>query len=257
MKSIGIILAAGKGTRFGIPGINKTAALFNNKPLIWYGIELYKGLTDKTVIVIGAHAESVRNVAGLNDQIIFASQKKRLGTGHALHIAVKAIQSEKHDPEFVLVGCGDHMMYYKKELIQEFTKLHSQNNAAISFITTTHNDPMSIAWGRVIRDESGSVTKIVEQKDANEEELKTTELNSGFYCIDYKFLKKYHNKLTKSPVTGEYYLPQLVEIAMQNELTIMGYPVPFNYVGLGINTHKQLSESQQFYSTIKEDPKYL
>ena len=255
INSVGVILAAGKGTRFKSQGVNKTAALFKNKPLIRYGLQLYKGLVDQVAIVVGAYADSVKNAVGIDESVIYAPQTKRLGTGHALKVAVKAIKEANLEPQFILVGYGDHMMYYRKQFIRGFISLHKSTNSAISFITTVHDDPNAIAWGRIIRNaQTNAVVKNVEQKDATPEELLVNELNAGFYCIDYKFLKKHVNRLTKSPVTGEYYLPELIEIAIANNLPVSGYQVPFNYVGMGINTKNDLQESQRYYSHIERKP---
>ena len=184
MKIIGIILAAGKGKRMNSKNTNKTALQFNGKKLIDYGIDLLKDITSEIVLVVGAYAESVKKSV-LDKSVVFARQTKRLGTGHAVKCALRVI---KTNPDIVLLGYGDHMMFYSKELINKLIQLHKEKNAVVSLISTTVHDPTG--WGRIIRNADGFVDRIVEQKDASESEKKVKEVNAGFYCFDFKFLKK-------------------------------------------------------------------
>lgn len=247
----GIILAAGKGTRFKAKGHNKTAALFQNKPLVYYGVSLLASIVDKTYVVIGAYADSVKNALKDKKNVIYTKQYKRLGTGHALLTAMKAIEtSSRAHPSSVVVGYGDHMMFYTKDIVKNMVSLLHDNQAAITFISTHHEDPNTLAWGRIKRDKTGKVIGIVEQKDATEAERAITELNAGFYCFDYNFLRTYAKHLRKSPVTGEYYLTDFIDIAVKHDLPVEALQVPFEYVGIGINSITQLEESISLYSTI-------
>jgi bifunctional UDP-N-acetylglucosamine pyrophosphorylase / glucosamine-1-phosphate N-acetyltransferase len=245
---IGIILAAGKGTRFKSDGTNKTASLFRNKPLIQFGLDLYTTICSNTIVVIGAYADSVMSAVSRKDNLIFASQRKRLGTGHALMVAVKEIEKNNLHPRLVLLGYGDHMMHYTKEIVSEMLEVHTDSQTVISLITTNVSDPSSLAWGRIIRNEKGYVTGIVEEKDATPEEKQITELNAGFYCFDYAFLQKNGKKIKKSPVTGEYYITDLIGIAVGSGKNVKALSVPFENVGLGINTRDDLEKSQSHHS---------
>ena len=88
---------------------------------------------------------------------------------------------------------------------------------------------------------------IIEHKDANEKQRKIKELNSGFYCFDYKFLKENIKKVKKSKVTNEYYLPDLVKLACINKLNVFSMRVRFREIGIGINKAEELSLSQQIF----------
>ena len=247
---IGVILAAGKGSRMKLKDANKTSVFFNGKPLIQYGVTLFQNTADKTVIVVGAHAESVKESISLHDGIHFAEQKHRLGTGHAVRVAAETMKTFHTEPQFVLVGYGDHMMFYTEKVINQLIELHKKQTATLSLITTTYKDPNFLAWGRIVRSQKNGkeIERIVEQKDATEEERAITEINPGFYCFDYQFLKKALKDMTKSPITKEYYLTELIEIASKYNGKIVGLKVPFKYVGIGINTKEQLGESISLYN---------
>jgi bifunctional UDP-N-acetylglucosamine pyrophosphorylase/glucosamine-1-phosphate N-acetyltransferase len=91
------------------------------------------------------------------------------------------------------------------------------------------------------------VLNIIEHKDATEEQRKIKELNSGFYCFDYKFLKENIKKVKKSKVTNEYYLPDLVKLACISNLRVFSMRVRFREIGIGINRLEELQESQKIY----------
>ena len=248
-KVIGIILAAGKGTRMNSKIENKVAHLFLGKPIILYGVELFEKICDELIIVIGAFKQSIENIIKENNKIKFVYQKKRLGTGHAVQLALL----ELHDspPSLVLVGMGDHMMFYKEDTIRKLIQQHKDQKSVVSFISTKYHNPDALAWGRIERDKDGNVLDIVEQKDASAKQLKIKELNSAFYCFDYSFLKDNINKIKKSEVTGEYYLPDLIKIAIANKQKIHAMLVHFREIGVGINRQDELEYSQKLYKKVR------
>jgi bifunctional UDP-N-acetylglucosamine pyrophosphorylase / glucosamine-1-phosphate N-acetyltransferase len=104
--------------------------------------------------------------------------------------------------------------------------------------------------GRVVRDASGNVTAIVEEKDATEEQRAINEINAACYFFSTKFLKKYLKKIKKSPVTGEYYIVSLIEMAAKNKETIetMQVDLPWR----GVNTQEELKEAEQLFAQLKK-----
>jgi len=242
---VGIILAAGKGTRINANGANKVSYLFLGKPIISYGVNTFKKVCDKTIVVVGAFSESVTKILKKDKKVIIAYQKRQLGTAHAVLVALEKIKT--NPPSLVLVGMGDHLMFYKPETIKKLIEYHKNKNAVVSFITTNYMDPNALAWGRVVRGRDGKVLNIIEHKDATEEQRKIKELNSGFYCFDYKFLKQNIKKIKKSKVTNEYYLPDLVKLACINNLRVFSMRVRFREIGIGINKLNELQESQKIY----------
>src|SRR2546423_15418473 len=100
---VGIILAAGKGSRMKVKGINKTALAFEGKPLVQYGIDLFNKTVDKIVLVVGAFSDSIKQNALIPSKTIIAHQAKRLGTGHAVMVAVRSMEKKGLTPEAVLM----------------------------------------------------------------------------------------------------------------------------------------------------------
>jgi bifunctional UDP-N-acetylglucosamine pyrophosphorylase/glucosamine-1-phosphate N-acetyltransferase len=242
--TIGIILAAGKGTRLACTDKNKTSLELHGKPLVQYGVELYQKTVDHTIIVVGAFAESVKDAVH-GENIDFAEQTEQHGTGHAAQVAVKKIQELGLTPSTVFLGYGDHMTLYTPEVLNELAQKQRQAGAAIGLITAIHEDPNSIAWGRVLRDEHGFVTEIVEQKDATDEQKLVTEVNAGFYVFEYDFLSKAVFAIEPSAVTGEYYLTDLIAAAKDENRKIVAHSIPFSQVGSGINTREQLEAAEE------------
>ena len=173
-----------------------------------------------------------------------------MGTAHATKIGLEKLATMSPQPEIVIVAYGDHTMFYQKEKISEFIETHFRQKAALTFITTIMPDPFG--YGRIIRNSSGEVTTIVEEKNATEEQKKIKEINAGFYCFNYEFLVKNINKIIKSPESNEYYLTDLIEIALRQSKKVVGVILPFSEVVIGINRHVELEESQKLYLEQKE-----
>jgi bifunctional UDP-N-acetylglucosamine pyrophosphorylase / glucosamine-1-phosphate N-acetyltransferase len=201
------------------------------------------------VVVIGAFADTVKE-ALKDKKVIYVNQEDRLGTAHAVKIGTSVLK-DSPDDELVLVGYGDHLMFYKEETIKEFINHHLDNKAVVSFITTKYHDPNYLAWGRIERDSAGNVADIVEQKDATEEQRKIKEVNAGFYCFSLGFLRKHIDMVEKSPVTGEYYITDLVKYAVKEKLKVSAVIVRFREVGIGINRQDELEESQKIYTEFQ------
>ena len=245
-----IILAAGEGTRMKSNSINKTALKYNKKPMIQYAVEAVNDISDQIVIVVGAYANSVKQALKGQPDILYSTQRHRQGTGHATQIGLNALSKHAVQPDIILVGYGDHMMFYKPTIIQALIQEHLEQQSAITLLTTQHSNANELAWGRIIRDQQNMITKIVEQKDATDFEKKINEINPGFYCFDYQFLKHNIGQLTPSPVTGELYLTDMVDIGCSQGKKVCGHNVPFEYVGIGVNSPEQLQQSQLLHQQL-------
>lgn len=245
-KIIGIILAAGKGTRINSHKVNKVCLPFNGKPLINYAVNLMQQVAEQTIIVVGAYSDSVKQVL-TNETVTYVYQQDQLGTADAVKTAIHSLQKPV---DLVLVGYGDHMMFYNPTTIQQLISLHQQTQASMSLISCVYDKPNELSWGRIIRNNQGKIIDSREQKDATEAEKKITELNAGFYCFDFNFLKANLAKVPRSPVSGEYYINSLVKIATDQGLTVSSLKVPFHQVGIGINNKEELQLSQALYHNI-------
>lgn len=239
-----IILAGGKGTRMQSAQMNKVAIPFHGKPLIQYAVELLSPISSPVVVVVGAYAESVKESLS-NYDVLYAVQEEQLGTGHAAQVGVEVLRS--HNPKQVLVGYGDHMMFYRQKTIRDFLDEHIKNHATISLMSILHEKPDRLAWGRIVRGGEGQLLDVVEQKDATPKQRRITELNAGFYCFDFQFLLDSIYHIQRSPVTSEYYINNFITIAVAEHKKINVLQVPFTEVGIGINTQDELTLSEQIY----------
>jgi len=236
--NIGIILAAGKGTRMNLKDANKTSILLRGKPLAQYGVDLFETLVDKTIVVVGHKAKSVQSsLVGNNLQ--FVLQARRLGTGHAVLKAVEVIPASSG---IALVGNGDHLMCYTPKIVKDFIAFHKLHENALTIMTTSHEDVEQMDNGRIIRSSNNQVQLILEKKDLTPEYEHITELNSGFYCFDLEFLRKNIKKIPKHEPKNEYYLTDLVKIANSQRERVGAFQVPFKFVGTGVNTKDQLEK---------------
>lgn len=251
MTTSGLILAAGKGTRINSDKINKVVLRFNGKPLIQYGINLLHGHCDKVYIMIGAYSDSVKEVVekyNSNDKNIkYIDQLEQLGTGHAVKTAIEYLEKSSTLPDLLIVGYGDHMMFYNSQVIEELIISLNNKNTKVSLVTTNYKNPEELAWGHILRDKKGNFKGFVEHKDANEEEKKITELNAGLYCFNTSFLLETKDMLHKSEVSGEYYINDFADLALERGYQVKTVEVPFENVGIGINTQEQKIKSEHFY----------
>lgn len=241
-----IILAAGKGTRMNSKVVNKVAMQLADKPMILHTVELLEKLAIKDiVVVVGFAKESVIKL--LDGRTDFAEQRKRLGTAHAVKIALKKI-SNKIDN--VLVLNGDDSAFYTQEIIEKLIKKHFDDNSSFTFLTIEKDNPYGL--GRVVRTKNGKVKAVVEEKDATNKERAIKEINPACYVFKINFLKKYLPLVTKSFVTNEYYLTGLIGIGIENGEkieTLNGGKITWR----GVNTKDELDEAQKLISNINVD----
>lgn len=235
-----IILAAGKGTRMQSKTINKVVMPLGGKPMILHSLGSLKAVSiDPVVVVVGFAKQSVQKVLG--ESVLYADQKKRLGTGHALAVGIKKLPAEI---QHTIVIYGDDSAFYTKETFADLMRKHFSSDADITFLTLNVTNPSGL--GRIIRDEKGTVAAIVEEKDATEEQKKITEINPACYIFKVSFLKKYLKKIQKSTVTGEYYLTSLIDVALKQQAkveTVDGGNIPWR----GINTKEELHVANALY----------
>jgi len=146
------------------------------------------------------------------------------------------------DIDTVLVFNGDDSAFYTKDIIQNLIRSHLEKNTALSFLTITVDNPTGL--GRVIRDSNDRIAGIVEEKDATSNEKKIKEINPACYIFKVSFLRQYLKKVKKSPISGEYYLTSLIDIAIKNKERL-GAVTGGKILWRGINTPQELEEAEK------------
>ena len=233
-----VILAAGMGKRLGKLTQNNTLHKVCGKPLSKWVIDASEAAgADKVCAVVGHKAETVKEVLG--DVCEFALQAEQKGTGHAVMQAIDVIKNSKGE---VVILNGDTPLI-TAETINKAIEYHKNNGNQATVITAILDD--ATGYGRIVRDNDGSVLKIVEQKDASKEEKKINEVNSGMYVFDAQSLVYALDKITPNNAQGEYYLTDTLEILLSAGKKIGGYAISDNDEIRGINDRVQLNEAEK------------
>jgi bifunctional UDP-N-acetylglucosamine pyrophosphorylase/glucosamine-1-phosphate N-acetyltransferase len=230
-----IILAAGKGTRMN-SDLVKVLHPILGLPMLSYSIELSLNevKAKKTIVVVGHQADRIQEMFR-NPRVDFVLQKEQLGTGHAVLQGLPFLQSFDGT---VLILCGD-VPLVKLETLRSFIDSYKKNESALSVLTAVVEEPFG--YGRILRNPEGWLERIVEEKDASEEEKKIREINTGIFCVRARFLTEGLKEIGKENAQGEYYLTDLVEIAKRKELRCSAHIAADPMEVMGINTRVDLA----------------
>jgi len=237
MKITTIILAAGKGTRM-CSAIPKVLHKIANRPLLRHVYDMSYQLNNNAIkIVYGHGANLVRKVLADID-VSWVEQKQQLGTGHA----VQQVSDQISDSDIVLILYGDVPLL---KLATVKGLLANVSDKTLALLTVKLKNPTG--YGRIVRDSSGKVTKIVEEKDASITEKEIVEGNTGIMAVEGNKLKKWLNQLSNDNAQGEYYLTDIIEMAVADQITIITtQPESVDEV-LGVNNRIQLSHLERVY----------
>lgn len=229
---ITIIMAAGKGTRMK-SNKSKLVHKIYGKELVKRVAELaYKIGSDDVVAVVGHMREQVQEVLG--DSVKYAYQDELLGTGHAVMQAAPFLEGKKGK---VVVLYGD-VPIIRPETLKKLIEKSVTSKEYATLLTAIYENPTG--YGRIIRDEGGSVEEIVEEKDANSYQKKIKEINSGIYCFDIEELLKALKFIKPNNAQGEYYLTDVIKIMNDKGLKTGAVIVEDNTEILGVNDRAQL-----------------
>ncbi|MBE6023952.1 MAG: bifunctional UDP-N-acetylglucosamine diphosphorylase/glucosamine-1-phosphate N-acetyltransferase GlmU [Cellulosilyticum sp.] len=232
MKTKALVLAAGQGTRMK-SNSSKVLHKVLGKCLVEYPILAAQGVgVEEICLIVGHKAEDVKMTLG--DSVSYALQKEQLGTGHAVMQALDFME----DADEVIVLCGDTPLI-TKETLQTMLDFHREKQNAITVLSALMEDPTG--YGRIVRDASGNLLKIVEQKDATEEEKQINEINGGIYTFDGKLLKYALSKLNNNNVQGEYYLTDTIEILLNEGKRVDAIAISESDDIAGVNSRIQLA----------------
>ena len=230
-----IILAAGKGTRMKSK-YPKVIHKVCGKEMVNHVIDVSKKSGVKDIVAILGHGCDVVKEKLPTDTMI-AMQTEQLGTGHAVKMAKDYIKDE----DTIVVLCGDTPLI-KEETLKRLFDYHLENGYHTTVLTTEVDNPTG--YGRIIRDENQDLLKIVEQKDANEEEKLVKEINSGIYCFNGNSLRESLDLLDNNNAQGEYYLTDTIQIMRNKGLKVGAYNGSTIEELMGVNSRVELSRAE-------------
>lgn len=229
-----VILAAGKGTRMqsAKPKVLQTLA---GKPLLAHVLDTCQRLeAHKTIVVYGFGGDAVQT-AMAKYALTWVAQTEQLGTGHAVKVSLDTLPKEGQS----LILYGDVPLVSSQTLM----RLQAANTQGMSMLTLTVDNPFGL--GRIKRDTSGNITAIVEQKDASAAEKNIQEINSGIYCVDNALLHQYLPKLSNNNAQQEYYLTDIVKMAVADGITISAIEPEHSFEIEGVNDRQQLARLER------------
>ena len=231
-----IILAAGKGTRMKSK-YPKVVHKVCGKEMVNHVISVSKKSGVNDIVAILGHESDVVKEKLPKDTMI-AMQTEQLGTGHAVMMAKEYI----NDNDTIVVLCGDTPLV-KEETLKRLFDYHIEHGYHATVLTTTVDNPTG--YGRIIRDENKDLLKIVEQKDANEEEKKAKEINSGIYCFNGKSLRESLDLLDNNNAQGEYYLTDTIKIMRDKGQKVGAFNGSTIEELMGVNSRVELSKAEE------------
>lgn len=237
-----VIMAAGKGTRMKSrhPKVLQKLA---GRALLQHVLDTAAQLKARSAVVVTGHgaAEVEAAIAAANSgecglDLKFVRQEPQLGTGHAVQQAVPALK----DDGLVVVLSGD-VPLTTADTLQGL--LDAAGSDKMALLTVTMPDPTG--YGRIVRNEAGTVQRIVEQKDANDAERAITEIYSGIMAVPAKHLTAWLSKLSNNNAQGEYYLTDIVAMAVADGVPVVGHRIADVLQVAGINSPLQLAELER------------
>ena len=227
-----IIMAAGKGTRMKSNKSKLVHKIYDKELVRRVAEAAYKIGSDEVIAVVGHLREQVKEVLG--DKVKYAYQEELLGTGHAVMQAIPFLKGKKGK---VLVLNGD-VPIIRPETLEKLLEKSVTSKEYATLLTAIYENPTG--YGRIIRDEGGSVEEIVEEKDAKRYQKKIKEINSGIYCFDIEELLKALELIKPNNAQGEYYLTDVIKIMNDKGLKTGAVIVEDNTEILGVNDRAQL-----------------
>ncbi len=235
MATAALILAAGKGTRMKSELVKVMHKLVG-KPMISYPVTAAKALgADRIALIVGHQADRVREQFASDPTIFLVLQEEQLGTGHAVACAGEFLAECDGD---VLILCGDVPLITENTL-RSLREVHACQGGTVTVLTARVPDPFG--YGRVIKDATGRVVRIVEHKDATPAEREVTEINSGIYCVNAAFLRDAVTRIGNDNAQKEYYLTDIIGLATGAGHACYSYAVGEHVEVMGVNDRVQMA----------------
>ena len=245
-----VILAAGMGKRMKSE-LPKVLHRLAGKPMLTHVIEASQRLEPAaTVIVVGHGADQVQQHYGAHTGLAFALQQPQLGTGHAVQQAVPLLRTSDSPQDLTLILYGDVPLVSTATLAAMRTLQHSQPDSVV-LLTVELDDPGG--YGRIIRNTQGQIQRIVEHKDANAEALAVKEVNTGILLAPTAALTQWLAALRNDNAQGEYYLTDIIEMAVSAGRPVLAAQPAADWETLGVNSRRQQAELERIYQRAQAD----
>lgn len=243
-KIFAVVLAAGKGTRMK-SSKHKSVHQVNGTPMIKkIHSTLEEMKVDRCIYVLGHKKEEILDcIPGCE----FTVQREQLGTAHAVLQANMLLEDE---PGIVLVMCGDTPLL-RAEVLQNMIDFHTEKGCAATVLTTKVPEPYG--YGRIVKDSTDAILRIVEEKEAKPREKRIKEINTGVYCFNSDLLWKYLVQVDNNNSKEEYYLTDMVEILNEEGFEVGAYFTEEYKDTIGVNTKKQLATASETLRARKLD----
>lgn len=232
------------------PGKAKVMFPLAGAPMIDYVIRQALSLDVQNIIaVVGYEKQSVMDYLSeaFPNRVAFAAQDAQLGTGHAVMQARTALQGFAGN---VLILSGD-VPLLRASTLREFAQAHEHYGAALSVLSVEAADPTG--YGRIIRDSAGQFERIVEHKDATDEERAVREINTGIYIVEASALFGALDGISNNNVQGEYYLTDIVAILRSQGSSVHACLVDAFGEVQGINTVEQLAAAEEYIQSVETE----
>lgn len=231
-----VILAAGKGTRMH-SDLPKVLHEVGGQSILGHVLACAKALKPSKIIVVYGYGGEAVKAQFIGENIVWVNQAEQLGTGHAMQQALPHLESNAS----TLILLGDVPLVASSDC-QKLIDVAANQLAILSFNKT---DPTG--YGRIVRDSKGQVNAIVEHKDASEQQRKITEVNTGMMAMPNSKLVQWLGQLTNNNAQGEYYLTDIVALAVQQGVAVVAEITEDEWSVTGINAKTDLAQIERIY----------
>lgn len=237
MQRNAVILAAGKGTRMKSKQYKVLHKVAGKSMIDHVLTNVKRAGVDQIVTIVGHGADQVKETLG--DQSLYSYQEEQLGTAHAVKMAQEHLENKEGT---TLVVCGDTPLI-TAETLNKLIEHHEQSKAQATVLSATAQIPFG--YGRIVRDDNNQLSRIVEEKDATEEEKRLTEISSGIFTFDNKVLFEKLAQVKNDNAQGEYYLPDVIALILEDKgIAEVYHTDDFNEI-MGVNDRVMLSNAEK------------